>query len=762
MIRKIRNNATGEIKEVDDSQLGNYGLSAPAETTPSTTTTGLPDIEQTQQKSSLEIDPVEHYKAYENAKAAGDTKAAADLYKRFTDATDYQKANATTPSSEGETKLRTEFTNMAKTNGWFDIKNSYDKIKAAPEDSAGDLSLLYGYMKILDPGSAVREGEFATVDNSGSIPDSVRNAYNKAISGKRLNPNLRETFVNSATSLYNTQVKTMKQTADYYSSLASQQGADPKNVVGILGDLQEEKTTEKEKKSGLLSKAYNLTLKPIVQGLQQYGELVGTAGEQLLAGGATKLTEAQTKRLSELAIEMKTARENNDIEKMKQLAEESKKISGRGETLGNISQGLSEDVLAKRQQQGTEGSFDQGTLSGLKTVGIGALKGAAGVASATEIAAIVMSGGTSAAITQFGKTAVRNAMINAGLYGTGEALKAKREGGDVSEAFVKGTTGEGTTGIATGAFGENSATQTIDTALSIGLPILFGKQIDKATNKIVSSPKQIITQIKGGINTNNISQGLKNKAGEFLYNQGKDDVLAYVKPTKQMKKIADSKGIDIGDSIIARGLDDTPENNITALQEQNKIANSELVKMAKDKKIGIIIKKGDYYDIAEELKKTARSNAEKLALDKWANDNAKSLTVKNALTEKRIAGKSGYNKTGNIKQQTISKADAQLEQLIRSKLNSNEVLGKESENLLKSMEEGILLEDVFRNTKISGTPTSLKDSIGRILNPVTFGKTVVGGVAEKVTGGKKFGFNVAKTGSKLQSPTETGLPNIPK
>jgi len=761
MIRKIKDNQTGQIIEVDESRLGDYGITLPTQTTPEATTSGLPDIKQTT-KSSLEIDPVEHYKAYENARMAGDTKAASELYKRFEDATAYQKAKQPeTQTSENETKLRTEFTNMAKTNGWFDIKNSYDKIKAAPQDAAGDLSLLYGYMKLLDPGSAVREGEFATIDNAGSIPDRVVNAYNKALKGNRIGGNLRKEFINSATSLYNTQVKTMKDTSDYYSSLASQQGADPKNVVGILGDLQEEKISE-EKKTGLLGKAYNLTLKPIVQGLQQYGELVGTAGEQLLAGGATKLTDANTKKKLELASQMKIARENNDLVKMKQLAEESRKLSGTGETLGDISQNLSEDVLTKRQQQGTEGSFDQGTLSGLKTVGIGSLKGAAGVASAAEIAAIIMSGGTSAAIAQFGKTAVRNAMVNAGLYGTGEALKAAREGGDVGEGFIKGTTGEGTTGIATGAFGENAATQTIDTALSIGLPILFGKQIDQATNKIVSAPKQMITQIKGGINTNNISQGLKNKAGEFLYNQGKDDVLAYVKPTKQMKKIAESKGIDIGDSIIARGLDDTPENNIIALQEQNKIANNELVKMAKDKKIGIIIKKGDYYDIAEELKKTARSNAEKLALDKWANDNAKSLTVKKALEEKRIAGSSGYNKTGNIKQQTISKADAKLEQFIREKLNSNRVLGKDSENLLRSMEEGILLEDVFKNTKVSGSPTSLKDSIGRILNPITFGKTVVGGVAEKVTGGRKFGFNVAKTGNKLQSPSGTGLPNIPQ
>jgi hypothetical protein len=57
-------------------------------------------------------------------------------------------------------------------------------------------------MKMLDPGSVVREGEFATAQNAAGIPDQVRNAYNRAMSGERLNPTQRNMFKSQADSLY--------------------------------------------------------------------------------------------------------------------------------------------------------------------------------------------------------------------------------------------------------------------------------------------------------------------------------------------------------------------------------------------------------------------------------------------------------------------------------------------------------------------------------------------------------------------------------
>lgn len=81
---------------------------------------------------------------------------------------------------------------------------SYGTVLAAAADpsAAGDLSLIFAYMKMLDPGSVVREGEFATAQNTAGVPDRIRNAYNKLISGERLAPNQRQDFVKQAKAIY--------------------------------------------------------------------------------------------------------------------------------------------------------------------------------------------------------------------------------------------------------------------------------------------------------------------------------------------------------------------------------------------------------------------------------------------------------------------------------------------------------------------------------------------------------------------------------
>ena len=88
-----------------------------------------------------------------------------------------------------------------------DIVQSYAKIKKASEapSAAGDVSLIYAYMKMLDPGSTVREGEFATAQNAGSVPERISAAYNKALKGERLSDDIRKDFVNQAKNIYDSQ-----------------------------------------------------------------------------------------------------------------------------------------------------------------------------------------------------------------------------------------------------------------------------------------------------------------------------------------------------------------------------------------------------------------------------------------------------------------------------------------------------------------------------------------------------------------------------
>lgn len=103
---------------------------------------------------------------------------------------------------EFESKLRKEYSDQTK--GYQEVKSAYQRILASEDSAVGDLSLIFGYMKMLDPGSVVREGEFATAQNAAGVPDRVMNLYNRALSGQRLNPSQRQSFKGQADKLYKT------------------------------------------------------------------------------------------------------------------------------------------------------------------------------------------------------------------------------------------------------------------------------------------------------------------------------------------------------------------------------------------------------------------------------------------------------------------------------------------------------------------------------------------------------------------------------
>ena len=72
------------------------------------------------------------------------------------------------------------------------------------------MSLIFAYMKMLDPDSVVREGEQATAEKARGVADGVLNIYNKAVSGEKMTVTQRADFVNTARKLF----KDIKRLAD--------------------------------------------------------------------------------------------------------------------------------------------------------------------------------------------------------------------------------------------------------------------------------------------------------------------------------------------------------------------------------------------------------------------------------------------------------------------------------------------------------------------------------------------------------------------
>ena len=132
-----------------------------------------------------------------------------------------------------EKQLRSEFDKQAKV--FDEARLGFEKVqKAAMTENptgATDIALIFGYMKVIDPTSVVREGEFATAENAGGIGSKLRNTYNKIVKGERLAPPVRQDFVRAARTQFMPYLDMQKNVEDRYSNLSEAYNLDASKVV---------------------------------------------------------------------------------------------------------------------------------------------------------------------------------------------------------------------------------------------------------------------------------------------------------------------------------------------------------------------------------------------------------------------------------------------------------------------------------------------------------------------------------------------------
>lgn len=131
------------------------------------------------------------------------------------------------------TVLRKEFNAEPIIKNFKDIEQSYQKMVEISKkpSAAGDISMIFSYMRMLDPTSTVREGEFATAQQAGGIPDRIVNTYNKLVNGERLSPDQRRDFINQAENIYKSQQSLASRIESDYIKMAPSYGANPSLVV---------------------------------------------------------------------------------------------------------------------------------------------------------------------------------------------------------------------------------------------------------------------------------------------------------------------------------------------------------------------------------------------------------------------------------------------------------------------------------------------------------------------------------------------------
>ena len=115
---------------------------------------------------------------------------------------------------------------------YIKIEDSYGRIQASADEpsAAGDMALIFNYMKMLDPGSTVREGEFATAQEAAGVDQRVLSTWNKLVSGERLTPEQRVDFLGRSGKLFGSAKKRRANRTAGIVKQAKSLGLDPEMI----------------------------------------------------------------------------------------------------------------------------------------------------------------------------------------------------------------------------------------------------------------------------------------------------------------------------------------------------------------------------------------------------------------------------------------------------------------------------------------------------------------------------------------------------
>jgi hypothetical protein len=102
---------------------------------------------------------------------------------------------------------------------------------AKQNTGAGDIALVFSYMKSLDPGSTVMRGEQADAQNAAGVPDIIRQKYNQALEGTRLGEKQRNEFLSASKSILNASEKQLSRRDDAIRKIIDKRGLNPEMII---------------------------------------------------------------------------------------------------------------------------------------------------------------------------------------------------------------------------------------------------------------------------------------------------------------------------------------------------------------------------------------------------------------------------------------------------------------------------------------------------------------------------------------------------
>jgi hypothetical protein len=148
---------------------------------------------------------------------------------------------------ENEKLFRNEFLSNPTSRSFQDINEHYSSLIAFSKlhTVAGDIALIYRYIKMLDDRTGVKENEIATVKQAGNLPERIRQIYNQTVKGQLLTSRQREQFIQAAGEAYKTVLIKQSKLKNVYQELAIRNKVNPKNVILDFEDKELTKLAKK-------------------------------------------------------------------------------------------------------------------------------------------------------------------------------------------------------------------------------------------------------------------------------------------------------------------------------------------------------------------------------------------------------------------------------------------------------------------------------------------------------------------------------------
>ncbi len=135
------------------------------------------------------------------------------------------RAEATTANT-----LSNSFERLSR--DFFQVEDNYSKLLAADTNTpAGQVSLVYNFIKMIDPGAAIQEGDKANVTQASPVTRQLFNTYNALIEGTKIDPDTVRNFIDEAGRIHTVARERQSGLNELFSARAREAGIDPSRVV---------------------------------------------------------------------------------------------------------------------------------------------------------------------------------------------------------------------------------------------------------------------------------------------------------------------------------------------------------------------------------------------------------------------------------------------------------------------------------------------------------------------------------------------------